>query len=199
MSRSLPFALQYRDRIFPGVPIVFMSFSDPLPDKMWPGVTGVLSTDGVAETIDLALGLQPDTKAVAIMTQCDPLDRPWLEVEHAELLRYRDKVEEIDLVGPPSPDLLQRVAALPPLTVVLFQLYPADADQPAFGVFDVLSSVTQRLPTYSIAPALVLERGGIGGASYDPPTDAALAGELAARVLAGERADDIPVVHNSKP
>jgi len=199
MSGSLQFALQYRDRIFPGVPIVFMSFSDPLPDKVWPGVTGVLSTDGIAETIDLALRVQPDTKAVAIMTQGAPLDRPWLEVEHAELLRYRDKVVEIDLVGPPGPDLLQRVATLPPHTVVLFQLYPADADQPAFGVFDVLAAVTQRLPTYSIAPALVLERGGIGGASYDPAADAALAGELAARVLAGERADDIPVVHNSKP
>jgi len=199
MSTSFQFALQYRDRIFPGVPIVFMSFVDHLPDKLWPGVTGVLSTDGIAETIDLALRLQPGTKAVAIMTQGSPFDRPWLEVEHAELLRYRDKVEEIDIIGPASPDLLPKVAALPPHTVVLFQLYAADANQPAFGVFDVLAAVTQRLPTYSITPPVVLERGGIGGASYDPPTDAALARELAARVLAGERADDIPVVHNYKP
>jgi PAS domain S-box-containing protein len=199
MSTSFQFALQYRDRIFPRVPIVFMSFTDPLPDKVWPGVTGVVSTNGIAETIDMALRLQPDTKAVAIMTQGTPIDRPWWQAEHAELLRYRNKVEEIDIIGPASPDLLQRVAALSPHTVVLFQLYPADANQPAFGVFDVLAAVTQRLPTYSIAPALVLERGGIGGATYDPPTDAVLAGELAARVLAGERADDIPVVHNSKP
>jgi len=199
MSTSVQFALQYRDRIFPGVPIVFMSFIDPLPDKVWPGVTGVVSSNGIADKIDLALRLRPETKAVAIMTQGDPIDRPWLEAEHAELLRYRDKVEVIDLIGPASPDLLERVAALPPHTVVLFQLYPADANQPAFGVFDVLAAVTQRLPTYSISPALVLERGGVGGATYDPSKDAVLAGELAARVLAGERADDIPVVHNSKP
>jgi PAS domain S-box-containing protein len=199
MSTSFQFALQYRDRVFPGVPIVFMSFVDPLPDKLWPGVTGVLSTSGIAETIDLALRLQPDTKSVAIMTQGDSIDRRWLDVEHAELVRHRDKVEEIDIIGPASPDLLPKVAALPAHTIVLFQLYQAEANQPAFGAYDVLAAVTQRLPTYSISPALVLERGGIGGASYDPPTDAALAGELAARVLDGERADDIPVVHNSKP
>jgi PAS domain S-box-containing protein len=199
MSTSFQFALQYRDRVFPGVPIVFMSFGDPLPDKLWPGVTGVLSTSGIAETIDLALRLQPDTKSVAILTQGDPISRRWLDVEHAELVRRRDKVKEIDIIGPASPDLLPKVAALPAHTIVLFQLYQADANQPAFGAYDVLAAVTQRLPTYSISPALVLERGGIGGASYDPPTDAALAGELAARVLDGERADDIPVVHNSKP
>jgi PAS domain S-box-containing protein len=199
MAPSLQFAVRYHAKVFPGVPVVFMSVVNHLPEKMWPGVTGVVSTPGIAETIDLALRLEPDTKAVAIITQGVQIDEDWLLDEHRELLSRRDKVEEIDLIGPATPDLIQRVAALPAHTVVLFQLYPADANQPAFGVFDVLAAVTLRLPTYSISPALVLERGGIGGASYDPATDADLAGQLAARVLAGERADDIPVVHNSKP
>ncbi len=82
--------------------------------------------------------------------------------------------------------------------MVLFQLYPQDSNQPAFGVLDVLAAVTQRFPTYSILPHVTLGHGGIGGASYDPPTDSALAGELAARVLSGERPDDIPVVQNPR-
>jgi len=199
MTPALQFAVRYHNKVFPGVPVVFMSAVNSFPEKMWPGVTGVESTPGITETIDLALRLEPDTTAVAIMTQGSPIDEDWLLAEHTELLRHHDKVEEIDLIGPPTPDLLRRVAALPAHTVVLFQLYPADANQPAFGVFDVLAAVTQRLPTYSISPSLVLERGGIGGASYDPIADAVLAGQLAARVLAGERADDVPVVHNSKP
>ena len=195
MTPSLEFAVRYRDTVFPGVPIVFMSISTPLPEKMWPGVTGVESPLGVPEIIDLALRLHPDTEAIAVISNVTGVDNDWLLAERAALLRYRDKVKEIDLVGPPSPELLQKVAALPPHTVVLFQLFPQDADQLAFGAFDVLAAVAQRLPTYSILP--LLDRGAIGAATYDATNDAVLAGQLAARVLAGERADHIPVVQNS--
>ena len=196
MTPSLEFAVRYRDTVFPDVPIVFMSISTPLPEKMWPGVTGVASPLGVPEIIDLSLRLHPDTEVVAVITNVTGVDKDWLLAERAALLRHRDKVREIDLIGPPSPELLQKVAALPPRTVVLFQLFPQDSDQLAFGAFDVLASVAQRLPTYSILS--LLDRGAIGAATYDATNDAVLAGQLAARVLSGERADDIPVAQNSR-
>jgi PAS domain S-box-containing protein len=195
----LQFAVHYRDKMFPGVPIVFMSI-DSLPEQTPPGVTGVASPMGVPETIDLVLRLQPDTQAVAIIGQASGLfaDDKWLVAEHAELLRHHDKVREIDLIGSPSPELLQRVVDLPPHTVILFQLYPRDSNQPSLGAMDVLAAVAQRFPTYSILPHVTIGHGGIGGASYDPPTDAKLAGELVARVLSGEKPDKIPVVLNSR-
>ncbi len=198
MTEPLRFAVQYRDKVFPGVPIVFMSNSIPLPEKIWPGVTGVQSATGVQETIDLALRLHPDTQAVAVISKASGQDNDWFQAEHSELLRHRDKVTEIDLLGPARPELLQRVAELPPHTVVLFQLYPEDANQPAFGALDVLAAVAERFPTYSILPHITVGHGGVGGASYDPTTDAVLAGQLAARVLSGEKVDNIPVVQNSK-
>jgi len=198
MTTSLQFAVQYRDKVFPGVPIVFMSNISPLPQKIWSGVTGVESTSGVRETIDLALRLHPDTQAVAIVSKASGPDSDWFHEEHSELLRHQDKVREIDLLGPASPELLQRVAQLPPHTVVLFQLYPEDASQPAFGALDVLAAVTERFPTYSILPHITVGHGGVGGASYDPAIDPVLAGELAARVLSGEQVDHVPVVYNSK-
>ena len=198
MTQPLQFAVQYRDKVFPGVPIVFMSNNIPLPEKIWPGVTGVQSATGVQETIDLALRLHPDTQAVAVISKAAGQDNDWFQAEHSELLRHRDKVTEIDLLGPARPELLQRVAELPPHTVVLFQLYPEDANQPAFGALDILADVVQRFPTYSILPHITVGRGGVGGASYDPTTDAVLAGQLAARVLSGEKVDNIPVMQNSK-
>jgi PAS domain S-box-containing protein len=198
MTVPLRFAVQYRDKVFPGVPIVFMSTDSPLPEKMWPGVTGVHSATGVQETIDLALRLHPDAQAVAVISKGSDPNNHWFQAEHSELLRHRDKVTEIDLLGSASPELLQRVAELPSHTVVLFQLYPEDANQPAFGAMDVLADVAERFPTYSILPHVTVGHGGVGGASYDSTADPVLAGQLAARVLSGEKVDNIPVIENSK-
>jgi len=194
MTAPFLFAVQYRDKMFPGTPIVFMSISDRLPEKL-SGVTGVTSPNGISQTIDLALRLQPDTEAVAVIGDVSWGDKFWLAAEHAELLRHREKVREIDILGPASPQTLQKAAQLPPHTVVLYQLYPRDANQPAFGPSDVLAAIAPRLPIYTILPPFV-GHGAIASVSYDPATDAILAGQLAARVLSGERPDDIPVVQN---
>ena len=192
---ALRFAVEYRDKIFPGVPIVFWAISSTLADEKISGVTGVGTRGGTRETIDLALHLNPDTTAVAVITNVSEIERYWLADVHAELLRHLDRVKEIDLVGPPGAEILERIAALPPHTVILFQLFPQDSNQPAIGTWDVLAAAARHLPTYSIFPTLALNHGGIGGAYYDDTKDAAVAGELAARVLRGERPDDISVVH----
>ena len=162
---------------------------------MWPGWQAHSAT-GTHEEIDLALRLHPDTQVVALISYASWPDSDWFQAQHLELLRHRDKVREIDFFGPASPELLEKVAELPPHTVILFQLYPQDSNQPAFGKW--ISWL--RSPSVSdlfILPNVTLGHGGIGGASYDPPTDAAIAGELAAPSLSGGSPDGIPVVQNS--
>jgi len=193
----LQFALQYRDEMFPGVPIVFTDVARQEAQTMWPGVTGVIVPLGVRETIDLALHLHPDTNAVAIITGVTEWDKYWLAVAHSELLRNQDKVKEIDIIGPADRRVLEKVAELPPHTVVLFQLRPDDLTQPAFEPIDILTAVAQRLPTYSAWPGLALNRGGVGGSYRDLPKEAMLNGQIAARVLLGERLENIPIVHDS--
>src|SRR5271163_2245176 len=193
----LQFAMHYRDKMFPGVPIVFTDVSRPEEQMMRPGVTGVISPVGMRETIDLALRLHPNTNTVAIITGITEWDKYWLTVAHAELLRHQDKVREIDLVGPATQQIIKKVAELPPSTVVLFQLRPDDSTQPALEPIDVLADVAQRLPTYSAWQGLALNRGGVGGAYRNVRKDAVLDGEIVARVLSGERPENIPIVHDS--
>ena len=196
MDPSLRFAIEYRDKMFPGVPIVFMSVSNLLADqKKWPGVTGVAVAAGIRDTINLALRLQPNTQSVAVITGESETEKDYLAAVHSELLRHQDRVKELDIIGQPSGQMLERVAALPPGTAVLFQLFPHDSEQPAVNAFDILAAAAQRLPTYSIFQGLALDRGGIGGAYTDATKDAVFAGEIGARVLRGERPDSIPVVH----
>jgi ABC-type uncharacterized transport system substrate-binding protein len=187
---------QYRDQIFPGVPMVFTraSTSELEELKLLPGMTGATGSIGLRETIDLALRLDPDAKAVAVIEAKQGF---WWAAAHAELLRHQDMVREIDVIGPPSTQTLARIDALPPHTVALFQLPSQSSTEPAVGALDVLAAVAQRMPTYAAWETPCLNSGCIGGAYRDLKKETLSIGEIAARVLNGERPEDIPVVNNS--
>jgi PAS domain S-box-containing protein len=192
-AEAIQLAERFRDKMFPGVPIVF-TMVDPSEPEAQPGqgITGLTVAVGLPETIDLALHLHPDTKTVAVIS---PPNGYWLRAAHSELLRRSDGVKEVDFVEPPSRELLAKISALPAHTVVLFQLSP-DLSQPEFGGWHLLDAVAQRWPTYSPWDTLCLNHGCIGGSyGYNPPRYSQTA-EIAARVLSGERPEDIPVVHD---
>lgn len=194
---ALEFVLKYRDQLFPGVPIVFWGVHTSrirVGQKLGPAVTGVTDNLDPAQTIDLALHLHPETNTVAVITNNSEFERYWLALVHAELVRHQDKLTEIDLVALPTSQLLERVAALPPQTVVLFQEGPQAAIQPVMGAYDILAWVGQRLPTYCVFPITCIDHGGIGGVDSDwEDTQLPVAAGIARRILSGEQADQIPV------
>jgi PAS domain S-box-containing protein len=198
---ALQFVLKHRDELFPGVPIVFWGVNIKriaVGQKMWPGVTGVTDNLDARGTIDLALRLHPHTNTVAVITNNSEFERYWLAAVHAELIRHEDKVREIDLVALPTSQLLERVAALPSQTIVLFQEGPQVSVQPVIGPYEILAWVSQRLPTYCIFPWTCLDHGGIGGVDSDwEETQIPLAAKVARRVLSGEHPDDIPVANGT--
>jgi PAS domain S-box-containing protein len=204
---ALVFALRHRDELFPGVPIVFFDVdSDKMAgQKMWPGVTGVTAPVDVQGTINLALRLHPNTSTVAIITGDSAYERYWLARIHATLVlnqnkdrsRDQNKVKEVDLVALPASQLFERIAALPPQTVVLFQIVPRESPQPAIGIDEIIAWVGQRLPTYCIFPRDCLGRGGIGGVGYDGLGQVSLVAEEARRIFSGDRPENIPVVEGS--
>jgi hypothetical protein len=159
-SQAIHFAMEFRDKSFPDVPIVITQVDRrEIEGRIWPGVTGLTFSMGIGETIDLALRLQPYTKLVAVISAPGST---WLTITHSELLHRQDRVGEIDFVEPPSRELLQKVAALPPHTVVLFQLSP-DSRSSEFGGWDLLDGIAQRFPTYSAWDTLCMNHGCIGG------------------------------------
>jgi len=164
---ALQFALRHRNDLFPDRPIVFFDvYAGRITgQKMWPGVTGVTDAVEVRPTIDLALHLHPDTDTVAVITNDSEFERYWLGKVHDELLRHQNRITEIDLVGLPPSELLEKIAALPQHTVVLFQESPLDSSQPAIGAYDALAMVGQRLPTYCIFSVICLNRGGSAAAT----------------------------------
>jgi PAS domain S-box-containing protein len=197
---ALQFAATYRDRMFSGVPIVFLAVdANRLKlQKLWPNVTGATATVDIRGTIDLALHLHPDTKTIAVISNTSSeFDKHWLVAVQDELQQRRDRVKEIDLLDLPTAQLLQGVAALPQNSVVILQLTPQDSVQRAMGDDDVVMTIARQRPSYCIAAAFCLDRGGIGTTDFDGREQVSLAVDMAARILSGERADNIPVVNGT--
>jgi PAS domain S-box-containing protein len=196
---ALQFAVRHRQGLFPGVPIVFLAVDANriAGQKMWPGVTGVTLNVDVRDTVDLALRLRPDADVVAVVTGDSNFDEYWRGAIHNEIARHAGSLREIDLVGIPSDELVKQIHSLPPTAVAIFFQFSQQSVQAAMGPYDLLKVLGQQVPTFCIIPEQCLEHDGIGGASFDRNQQRSLGTALVARVLSGERPDDIPVINDT--
>jgi PAS domain S-box-containing protein len=193
---ALRFAVDHRQELFPGAPIAFSSVPPRRLEgqKLGPGVTGVTMDVDLEGTIDLALRLQPDTTNVAVVVGSAETDRYWGAVINQDLRRHQPKLNVIDLPGLATDQLLKQVSALPPRTIVFFQAIPDEEAQPVVGTYEIVSTIAKQFPTYCFVNRC-LGHGVIGGSYPDSVEQEKDAGELAARILSGDRPEDIPVVH----
>ena len=196
---SYQFALRHRDELFPGVPVIFSYVNGSRVDgkQLPPGVTGVTVSVGIRETLELAFKLHPGTENLAVVAGSSEFERFWRAAVRNQFGPYAANVKLIDIVGLGNADILKQVAALPPHTVVLFIVMPRDSSQPEVGVYDTVAAIGQRFPTYCIFQNYCLSHGGIGGSFYDWGEQTAKTAEIAARIVSGERAENIPVAHDS--
>jgi len=84
------------------------------------------------------------------------------------------------------------VSKLPPHTIVFAQVASQGSADSDLKVFDLIRAISQRFPTYSIFD-YCFDRGCVGGSYADQEEDGKRAGEIAARVLSGEKPENIPV------
>jgi PAS domain S-box-containing protein len=195
---ALQFAIDHREQLFPGIPIVFITVPPGrLPDGVpWPGVTGVTLNVDVRGSIDLALRLHPDTQNVALVAGSSEFEQYWMEVLRNELRQREDKLTRIEMSTASTQQLLEQASTLPSHTIVFFDLIPRESSHQEIGVYPVLETIAQRFPTYCIIN-YCLGHGAVGGSYPDPNISGVLGGELAARILSGEKPESIPVAKDS--
>jgi len=115
LASSLEFVLEYRDEIFPGVPVVFMAVDErELAGRTLPAdVIGVPIKMDLAGTLDLALSLHPRTRRVFVVAGHAKFDAYWDNIARQTFRPYEDRLEFVYLSGLRMDDLLSRVAQLP--------------------------------------------------------------------------------------
>jgi signal transduction histidine kinase len=196
---ALRFAVTYRDQISSGVPVLFCYVHDGRLEgkQLWPGVTGVTISVGVQDTLELSFRLHPNTQNLAIVTGTSEFERYWRAAIRNEFRPHAGRKKLIEIVGLRNDEILKQVALLPVATVVLFQMIPTESTQPEVGLYDTMEAIGQRFPTYCIFANYCVGRGGIGGSVSDYAEQTLETGKMAARLLSGEKPEDIPVAHGS--
>jgi PAS domain S-box-containing protein len=192
----LKFMWDAHQRAFRGVPIIFC-----FPNGAVPGApaldsdfTGVETAMAPAETMKVALRLQPDTEHVVVVIGTTGLEKQEEAIVREQLKKYEGRLDISYLTNLAMPAVLDRLRRLSSHTVVLFvgldkdgagtqfisgsesaPMVAAAANAPVFGLYDVY-----------------LNHGEVGGDLASLMEQGKIAGGMALRILSGEKPQDIP-------
>lgn len=193
---AFDFLRQYRDELFPGVPVVFSGVNWFQDDQIsaLPGFTGVAESADHAATVGLMLHLHPGTeRIVAIMDSTTTGKALRTELEAlAESLKGTVAIEFWDAFDPE--ELAQKVSTLPAKTLVMLMPYASSRAGRFIVHADIARLITQSssVPVYA-SWDFYLGHGIVGGNLTTAKAQGVAAGEILARLLNGEKASAIPV------
>jgi PAS domain S-box-containing protein len=192
---AVRFAARYRERIFPGTPVLFTA-ADPRLMQTEPSpintavVTQRISLPGIIEDI---LQMQPSTRNIVVIFGGSPLERFWARECRREFGAFAGRVSFTWLVELPLEEVLKRCAALPPDSFVFLGMYVADVTGIPYDNDEAL----RRLHAVANAPIFGIHTGQfglgtVGGRIYQEQEVGFRAARAAARILRGEKAQSIP-------
>ena len=166
----------------------------PEPSKSALHLTGVISRLQPEHTLEAALRLLPGTKHVVVVGGTGKFDEVWERNAKQAFQKYQSQLNFTYLTDLTMSSLLERLAHLPADTIV----YSTSIAQDAAGERFIGSAQSVPLIAGAAnAPVFVMDNvdlraGTVGGDLVDWPDAGSIAGEMAVRVLNGEKPEDIP-------
>ena len=191
----LQFVLKHRGRLFPNAPIVYLGVWGP--DARIPNsdaaITGVAMGPAYEKGLELALNLHPSTERVFVVAQ---VPNPALEkMARAALGKFERRVKLEYLTPRSLSDLIAAVKAAPARSLIYLIRYPQEEGQVRFPT-EVVERVVQAspVPVY-VSMDTYFGSGVVGGMVHETQAIATRAAEMVVQILAGTRAQDIPIEH----
>jgi formate hydrogenlyase transcriptional activator len=193
---ALDFAQRFHDVLLPGVPIMFYNVAeDVLHGRgIQPGITGVVLRFNLSATLDLAVRLQPRARRIVVVSGTSPYDQNWLRRAREALRAYEGRFEVSYWTDQSLEQLLKSLRQLPADAIVLYLAFSDDGSGHTYAPADIARQivVASAAPVYGVLETY-LGQGIVGGAFPSFETHGKLAGEVALRVLAGEKPENIRV------
>src|SRR5262249_22061337 len=190
-DEAFQFVSENRTDLFPESPVVF--FSSSLSAPRIPNSTGLMVPMKLGDTVVLAEALQPDIKNVFVVSGADEGSRLYERLAREQLRSFEPRLTISYLTGLATRNLEARLAALPEHSIVYYLVVSQDGTGENFHPLEYLDRIAEgaRAPIYSWVDS-AMGHGIVGGSLKSQKAQAQAIGQLALRVLRGERADAIP-------
>ena len=187
---ALEFVLNHRETLFPNVPVVFVALTapDPAVRDAGAGMTGVLSTIALRETLQLALHLHPTTQRVFVLEA----GATTASVRN-QLAALGDRIDVSYVNDADLNQLLATVGSIPPRSVVLLVLATKGPGNVSPSQVARRVAETARVPVYGMSDGFI-GSGIVGTAGVSLPQLGGRLGLLALDVLSGRRPQELPLV-----
>ena len=191
---ALQFAARFRDRIFPYVPIVHIAVArDRLEQLALPGnIVGNTENHDPTPTLQLAMRLHPKAKRLVVIGGASERDRLWDSRVRAAIEQAGDGLDVEYLSGLPTAEVLRRVGALSPDTLIFTPGWFVDGAGEVTTPRQSVERIAQAssVPVYGTFDTL-LGAGIVGGYMTRFEDQAKEAGAIVVRLLNGTPAADI--------
>ena len=198
-TQALNFLKANRDELFAGIPVVFHTNSNiesaPRPTEVpEPGSTGLTSPMDLARTLTMVTQLQPETKRVFVVSGSSAFDKTYEDLARSHFRAFDGRFEFTYWSGLPMKELLERVADLPPDSIVYPLMFTQDRTGQRYLPFDQIErlAAAANVPVYAWGSPQ-MGRGVVGGSIYSPEHLAGPLADVVIRVLGGEKPENIPV------
>lgn len=195
---SLKFMSEMHQAAFPGVPMVFcLPHWVPGPLALDHDFTGVENDQAALETVKAAVHLQRGTKHVVVVGGAAFIDTQIEDVVKKQLNLLNDDLDISYLTSLTMPDLLERLKRLPKQTIVLFTSFSRDAAGTKFisgAEAGPMVVAAANAPVFGLSDVNI-DHGEVGGKLSSVREQGRIAGDLALRILGGEKPQGIPWIN----
>lgn len=199
-DNAFNFLRDYRDQLFPGVPVIFCGTNYMTPERMaeLPNSTGVNEAVSLKDNLELILLLHPQaTPLVVIMDATTTGMRVRQRMDEIQSA-FQDRTELVILQDLTSGEMVDRLHKLPDTAVVLFTLFFRDREGEFLEYDEGIDMVTSACsgPVY-VTWDFSMGTGAVGGLLTSGVSQGETAARLALQVLMGKPAETVHFVKES--
>lgn len=199
-NAAFDFAVAHRDRLFPGVPLVFCGYNSFQPEVIrgLQDITGVNEEIDITGTMALALAVHPKTRTLVLITSTGDLSSARIKdmADIVVLPTYGKSHEIIEIKDASMAVIRERLAGLPPDSLVFLLGQTSDRVEGRALTPEENGRLIARAspaPVYSFWD-FHMGTGALGGQILTGQDQGRAAAAMALRILSGTRAGDIPVM-----
>ena len=196
-EETVMFAEPLHAKLFPAGALLFFVIN-PQHKARWinqkPSITGAIRETNYLPTLQLALRQNPGTSRVIVVSGSSEGEKIDVNIARSQFQEYEPNLKFEYLTDLQLADLAPRLANAPPHSVILFLDFVVDSSGEQFIPARILPAISKAAtrPIYGTFSSVV-GNGALGGSVADLGDAGRTVGHDAARILKGEKAENIPV------